>query len=339
MTSLSEVYGDNRDGPDLRRLYLGTGLFLAGAFLAVVGIVVGTTGALRGFGVGLYGEREIAGVLGGVGVPAVLLGVFTVLPTSNRNKAAAVVGATVCLLGVALFSHAYPTYWVGSSASTDYTLPVAGVYFVGLLVAVWALFVAVVNFKTRNDPGGTVSMTVTRQGETKVIEVPKAEAERFQGGGVGLLGGTPDGEVETQTNRGKRGGSGESSGGGSSGGGSSGGLSSSGGSAGGRSSNARSSGGGSPLGRSTPASDGGTAASDVRDPKDDAPGDGHDAVFLDAEPEPRPEDSYCGNCTHFDYVRTEEGMQPYCGEHDETMADMEACESWAPNNDGSGLPN
>lgn len=321
MTSLSETYGGQRGGPGLRRLYLGISLFLAGVLLSMCAIVVGTTGILRGYGVGLFGEREIAGLLGGVGVPAILLGVFTVLPTSNRNKAAAVIGASVCLLGVALFAHAYPVYWVGSSAATDYTLPVASVYFLGLLTAVWSLFVAVVNFKTRNDPGGTVDMTVERQGDTRVVTVPERVSSAM--GGVGLLGGTPDGDVETQTNR----------------------------------PDSASTDGSGPPNRSsartaTPAGDGGTtteplstpgtAASEGPDagsePTPDPPGDGYDAVLLDDDPEPRQADSYCGNCTHFEYVRTGRGMRPYCGAHDEAMDDMEACAEWAPNNDGGELP-
>ncbi len=325
MTSLSEVYERKRGGPGLRRLYLGTGLFLAGALLAVCAVVIGTTGVLRGFGVGLFGERKIAGLLGGVGVPAVLLGVFTVLPTSNRNKAAAVVGASVCLLGVVLFSHAYPTYWIGSSAATDYTLPVAGVYFLGLLTAVWSLFVAVVNFKTRNDPGGTVDMTVERQGRTRIVTVPERVSSAV--GGVGLLGGTPDGDVETQTNRPEA----TSDGGASA---------STTASTGGSTSGTTSTGGARATG------DGGTATETISTPgRDDgtkpegAPSDRHDAVLLDDEPDPQRADTYCGNCRHFEYVRTERGMQPYCGAHDEVMDDMEACEEWAPNNEGGQLPN
>jgi hypothetical protein len=40
-------------------------------------------------------------------------------------------------------------------------------------------------------------------------------------------------------------------------------------------------------------------------------------------------DRYCGNCAHFDYVRTDRGIQPYCGLHDELMDDMDACEEWS----------
>lgn len=42
-------------------------------------------------------------------------------------------------------------------------------------------------------------------------------------------------------------------------------------------------------------------------------------------------DRYCGNCGHFRYVRTEKGLSPYCGYHDEVMDDMEPCLGWTSN--------
>jgi hypothetical protein len=72
----------------------------------------------------------------------------------------------------------------------------------------------------------------------------------------------------------------------------------------------------------SPVSDGGSTAA------------GHDAEFLD-EPSPDPRgDVYCGNCAHFNYVRTNEGMKPYCGFDGEVMDDMEACEEWEANVSG-----
>lgn len=48
------------------------------------------------------------------------------------------------------------------------------VYFLGLVVTFWCLFTTVVNFKTCNDPGGTVTMEVMRKGETEVVEVERS---------------------------------------------------------------------------------------------------------------------------------------------------------------------
>jgi hypothetical protein len=274
MTSLSEVYhGEGRAGPSLRRLTFGLGLFLLGALLVIAGMVVATTDLLIGAGTTLGDVRELGGILGGIGVPAVFLGVFAVLPSGRVTKAAAVVGAGIALMGVVLFSHAYPCQWSGATCGqglTELTLPTVAVYFLGTITTFWCLFVGVANFKTRNDPGGTATVEVTKKGETRYVEV-----ERSSGGlgGIGFLGGTPDGEVETQT---------------------------------------------APA-QSTPASDGGTDAQTLSSPLDDAP-----------TPEARSPtgDVYCGNCTHFEYVRTESGIQPYCGFHDELMDDMDACDEW-----------
>ncbi|MFW6318099.1 MAG: DUF7139 domain-containing protein, partial [Halorubrum sp.] len=201
MTSLSEAYGGRgRSEVDPRRLYLGVGAFVAGTLLLVAGILVAAEVVLpSGYSSGA--ARRLGGILGGVGVPLLLLGVMTVLPADRNTRAAAVVGAGVMCLGVALFAYAYPYHWVGGPRPelTDLTLPTAGLYFVGAATTMWSVFVGVANFKTRNDPGGTVTMEVTHKGETKIIEVGRDQINGM--GGVGLLGGTPDGEVETQTNR------------------------------------------------------------------------------------------------------------------------------------------
>jgi hypothetical protein len=67
------------------------------------------------------------------------------------------------------------------------------------------------------------------------------------------------------------------------------------------------------------ASDGGTATADG------------DAEFVDAVSVRGQPDQYCGNCEQFSYVRTDDGIAPYCGYHGEYMDDMDACEEWEPN--------
>jgi len=348
MTSLSEAYGGRgRSEVDPRRLYLGVGSFVAGTLLLVAGILVAAEVVLpSGYSSGA--ARRLGGVLGGVGVPLLLLGVMTVLPADRNTRVAAIVGASVMCLGVALFAYAYPYHWVGGPRPelTDLTLPTAGLYFVGAATTLWSVFVGVANFKTRNDPGGTVTMEVTHKGETKIVEVGRDQLDGM--GGVGLLGGTPDGDVETQTNRPERAGrtdattgNGASTGSGSPAG--SGSVTGSGtgfgpGQSGGVSGERRSGAAG--------VSDGGEADGDIRSPLDDAgsaggpngpAGPGSDgrggagvSPGVDAAARDGPGDAYCGNCTHFDYVRTDQGMQPYCGHHDELMDDMDACEEWTP---------
>jgi hypothetical protein len=289
MTSLGEAYGGTR-GATPRRLYAGVVLFLAGAALVGVGIVVAGTDLLLSRGFTLGEAREIAGILGGVGVPAVFLGILSVLPSSRRNRATAVIGACVSLLGVAMFQYAYPCRWIGANCgvATDLTLPTVGVYFLGTLTAFWALFVGVATFKARNDPGGTARLDVVRKGETRIVEVDRSRGF----GGVGFFGATPDGEVETQTSGGRA---------------------------------ATGAGDGPAV-----TSDGGATTREVRSP----PGGGAEVMRDDGRDDDAgtAPDPYCGNCEHFDYVRTDSGIQPYCGRHDDLMDDMDACDEWTPNN-------
>ena len=350
MTSLADVYeGAVGEPVDRRRLYLGVGLFLAGSSFAVVAIWISATenGSLEA----VRRARWLAGVLAGVGVPAVFLGIFAVLPAGRVTRAAAIVGAGVALLGVSLFAHAYPCRWAGAGcAPGDLTLQTAAVYFFGVITTFWCLFVGVANFSSRNDPGGTVALEVARGGETKTVEVSRSKLDdTTTGGGIGFFGDTPDGEVATQTNRasvqfgdGATGDGGATSDGGAtadqitglrgdeSGPSGPGGVDTVGGS--GRSDTVGA--GPGVGGRDEPA--GGRRASGVDSAGVGGAGgsgtpDGREPSGPTGDPDPgSPADTYCGSCAHFQYVRTEEGMQPYCGYHDEVMGDMDACEEWTP---------
>jgi len=322
MTSLAEAYEENvGEVGNVRLLYLGLGLFAAGALLVVLAILFATTGLRELFGLHELAAREVAGVLAGLGVPAVFVGIFSVLPASQRVRAAAAIGAGISVLGVALFTYAYPRHWAGYNRQL--TLPVVAVYFLGVLITFGCLFVAVVNFKTRNDPGGTVTLELDRGGEVETVEVDRddlADAEALSElgalestdggtdapktglGGVAFMGQTPDGELPTQTNQSSGAGRGATT----------------------------SDGGEQTFGlraSSDPQSDGGTATdNDIRSPLDDA-----DAAGPGPDTQ-RATDTYCGNCKQFRYVRTNDGMVPYCGYYDRTMDDMDACEQWEPNN-------
>jgi hypothetical protein len=220
---------------------------------------------------GLYEVREVGGVLAGLGVPAVFLGILTVLPADRETRAAAAVGAAVAALGVALFAHAYPCQWSGATCAPagDLTLPTVGVYALGAMVTTWHLFVGIATFKRRNDPGGTVSMSITRRGETKVVEVdPRKRNSVAAVGSVSDAVASVDGGHDAEV-----------------------------------------------MGGEVNATDGGATGEEITEI-----GGGNE-----------PADRYCGNCAAFEYVRTEDGIQPYCGVHDEVMDDMDPCEEWTPN--------
>jgi hypothetical protein len=296
MPNLTDVYDGGVGGvAGRRRRVLGLSLFGLGAAMVVAAIVVATTGLADQFGLTTFGARELAGVLAGLGLPAAFLGSFAVLPASRRARAAAVIGASLSVFGVVLFREAYPYQWVGSTGSQDLTLPVVVVYFLGTITLFWCLFGAVAKFKTRTDPGGTVRMEVTDEGTTRVLEVSGSVPGL---GGIGLFGRNPDGEVQTQTNRGDE---------------------------------------GDPLyaREETQAPAGGTAASDGgataraggMDDAEPVP----DEVVEAAETRGQP-DAYCGNCEHFQYVRVDGEIRPACTLHTEVMSDMEACDDWQANN-------
>jgi len=321
MASLGETYERQAGEASQRRVYLGTGLFATGALLVVAGILAGTTGLLLNAGYGTFEAREIAGILAGLGVPAVFVGVFTVLPANRFQRAAAAVGGAIAVTGVMLFRYVYPEQWYVSSGSawvpSDLVLVLTVVYFAGLITTFWCLFTAVATFKTRNDPGGTVTLTVTKDGETRTVEVARSSLDDAKAalggfGGVGVFGGmedtspqTPDVGASTTTTKSKP---------------------------------------SPPSTKPSPGAnpsmgDGGSTTQDIQSPMDAAsadqerqdlsrPDEGVEMVDAPVQKQGVEPDRYCGSCAHFDYVQSGDGMQPYCGLYEETMDGMEACDWW-----------
>jgi hypothetical protein len=380
MTSLSEVYTPDAEfQTSLRRLYAGLGLFSIGALLIIVSIVVGATEIVQPLTV----AREWAGVLAGIGVPAVFLGTFAILPSGRNTRVAALIGAALSLLGVALFAHAFPCQWTGTNClgpnQSILTLPVALIYFAGAGTTLWCLFTGIANFKSRNNPGGTAQVEVTSQGETRVIEVPKSELSKFSGS-IGVLGDLTE-DVEGPDRPGARSGDGDdgstvyrnrasgvADGGATSNtitdvsddvlvqGGSSnderessgrrrpatgttptGGPSSPGSKPNRRDADASGQGTGSHQSESVdtvesthqrdpPGSE--VAGASSRSPTRDEDWQPSGTAPTNQPKRGRDRDSYCGSCTQFEYVQTDQGMQPYCHAHSEVMNDMEACDDY-----------
>lgn len=189
MTDLAEVYDRRRGGGnvDPRRAAVGVALFLVGAALAVIGLVLASTEILSVLGIGRYETRRIAGILGGLGVPAAFIGILTVLPASDRLRGTAALGAGIAVIGVVLFAFVYPEQWLGTrGVDHHYTFETAAIYCFGTLITFWCFFVAVANFKTRNDPGGTVNLEVKTAGRTRIVEVDRSIRSGL--GGIGLFG-------------------------------------------------------------------------------------------------------------------------------------------------------
>lgn len=320
MTSLSSVYdGGVGSVVGRERRLAGATLFTFGVALVVAAIPLATTNVGAAAGLSVIEARLFAGILAGLGVPAVFVGIFTVLPANGPTRAAAAIGASLAVLGVVLFAYAYPQRWL--AADPPFAVMTMAVYSLGTFITVWCLFIAVATFKTRNDPGGTARVELTDEGTVRVVST---ESSLPGFGSVGLFGQDPDGDVETQTNadpdeemvvpeasmsEGTPSPSTEES--------------TSSATTEMTETNARDSWNSSTSQSQHPAnptSDGGTAVET---------GDGRSPV--PAAQERGNPDKYCGNCKHFEYVRADGEITPYCGLTDSLMQDMDACEDWSPN--------
>lgn len=318
MTDITEAYDGGVGAVATRRRRIaGTALVAAGVAMVIGAIPLATTDLAGALDLSVYGARELAGVLAGLGIPAVLVGIFVVLPAGRVTRAAAAIGASLAVFGVALFAAAYPYNWVSNAPLT--AVGTGLLYTTGTLVTFWCLFAGVATFKTRNDPGGAARVELTDQGTIRVV----GSDDDAGLGGIGLFGSDPDGGVETQTNQDSesdassaptREPSGADRG----------------------NSNAS-----DPVEGQTavPTGDGGSAVAEAGASGDStgagAAADDADAVRRAARERGRP-DRYCGNCAHFEYVRADGDIAPYCGLHDDLLQDMDACEQWSGNASNPG---
>jgi len=180
MPSLSETYERGRwEGRDPRRVYVGGALFALGSLAVVAAIFVVTTGfgSLLGAASDTAAKR-LAGVLAGLGTPAILAGVVAVLPSSRRQRWGVVLGVALTVGGVALFDYAYPTRWTGTGQSLAFET--AMLYFVGAACALWFVLSTVATFKLRNNPQGTVELELTRRGDTETVRVSRDQYRRYR---------------------------------------------------------------------------------------------------------------------------------------------------------------
>jgi hypothetical protein len=162
-------------------------------------------------------------------------------------------------------------------------------------VTFWCLFVGIATFKTRNDPGGSARVEVTDEGVVEIVSTGRSVPGV---GGIGLFGADPDGRAETQTNRGSDDTvvAGES------------------------------------RGSDTPARAGdGAGAVESTNARTGAEPATVDTDIERAVHERGRPDRYCGNCSHFEYVRADGEITPYCGLHAELLEDMDACDQWDAN--------
>lgn len=176
MPSLDEAYDRGGSGGTRSRRVI-TGMVLGGlgvlAVFAALGLVAaaGHSTTAKGY----------AGVLAGLGIPAMLFGVVVVLPASSRERAGVVAGTALSALGVVLFWYAYPGRWTRTADPLAFETLL--VYGLGCAVALWFVFTAIASFRRRNNPQGTVELEVVRRGETRTVEVDRDSYRDLVGDG------------------------------------------------------------------------------------------------------------------------------------------------------------
>ncbi|MEA5388814.1 hypothetical protein VB773_04270 [Haloarculaceae archaeon H-GB2-1] len=107
-----------------------------------------------------------------------LLGIAVVLPSSRRERLGALTGAVVAGVGVRLFWHAYPARWTRTANPMAFETMM--LYFLGIAVALWFVFRALATFTARNNPGGTVTLSVKRHGGTETVELSREKYEHYR---------------------------------------------------------------------------------------------------------------------------------------------------------------
>ncbi len=168
MTSLEDAYS----GRGVSRRVLAGGAMLTAGALAIIAAIGFVWLGNASTTVKLY-----AGLSAGVGVPAMLLGVVVVLPASRRQRLGVITGTVLAGAGISLFWYAYPARWTRTSDPLAFETLL--VYGIGCAIALWFVFSAIASTRLRNNPHGTVSLEVIRQGETKTVEVSHQEYQHL----------------------------------------------------------------------------------------------------------------------------------------------------------------
>jgi hypothetical protein len=178
MPSLSQAY-ERREVDRQRRVAVGGLVFVLGVAAVAAAILLATTSLSGRFGFGTDAARLRAGLLAGVGVPALFGGLVAVLPTGRSARLRAAMGIGLTLAAVVAFWRVYPNHWLGAGgAPVSLTAGVLGLYALGALAGLWAVFGALATFSRRNDPAATVTLEVTRNGETRTVELSPEEVDR-----------------------------------------------------------------------------------------------------------------------------------------------------------------
>lgn len=141
---LSEAYVSRFGEASSKQEINGYWMFAAGLVLGLFGLFVLAFSTMpEPRSASAFSRRQIAAVLGGVGLPLLMLGIVYRLPIKKTADRVALVGTVVCMGAVVAFVVFYPTNWnvAATSSAADNSLLVTGFYGVGLLIIGFAALV------------------------------------------------------------------------------------------------------------------------------------------------------------------------------------------------------
>ncbi len=165
--------------------YLALFFLVVGFVMLVIGIIAASTEWFAiTFDMSVYEAWRVAGIFAGIGLPLMIVGLFTILPATNTQRLGAGIGLMLVIAGVILFAMNFPNQWYGDE--TDRTFLVVSTYFTGAVLTLFYLFLSVANFQTpvpsTPDMPSTPSSPYAKSGEEATVaeEVGPDQAHRTQ---------------------------------------------------------------------------------------------------------------------------------------------------------------
>ena len=175
---LRSAYHDYIGEPARERdIYIGFGLFFAGVTLAVVGFCLFLYSNALESGSTLYWQiREVALVVGFIGLPSVLLSVVVLLPVGFKTRAVSAAGAVFCLAATVILVDVFPYGWTASEGVNGSVWTIS-VYATGLVTLVASTGAALVAHYLERATTPTESAEPAESADSKSESVSKADVD------------------------------------------------------------------------------------------------------------------------------------------------------------------
>ncbi len=176
---LVESYASRFGEPRFKQEATGYWLFVTGVLLGLLGLFALAYSTMpEARSSAAFSRRQIAGILGGVGMPLLMLGVVYRLPVKRTVDRVAVMGTLICFAAVVAFVVYYPGNWniLPGSEAADYAVPITGVYGIGLLIIAFAALVMPSMVEERDE----VVSAVADPGSVEISDKSKAKFELYK---------------------------------------------------------------------------------------------------------------------------------------------------------------